>query len=76
MLCNYFFVFLRFIYFECSNYMYICMPEDGSRGYRWLGATMWLLRTELKTSGTADRALNLSHPSSPNVFVLITSVIF
>jgi hypothetical protein len=41
-------------------------PEEGVRSrYRWLGTTMWLLGIELKTSGKAVRALNLSHLSSP-----------
>jgi len=33
--------------------------EEGSRShYRWLGATMWLLGFELRTSGRAVGALN------------------
>jgi hypothetical protein len=47
--------------------MYVCEytvavfkhPEESIRShYSWLGATMWLLGIELRTSGRADSALN------------------
>ena len=44
---------------QCSACMYACRPEEGIRThYRWLGATMWLLEIELRTSGRAVSALN------------------
>jgi hypothetical protein len=46
--------------------MYMCTlllssdtPEEGIKShYRWLGATMCLLGTELRTSGRAASAIN------------------
>ena len=36
--------------YECSICIYACITEEGSRShYRWLGVTMWLLGTELRT---------------------------
>ena len=49
-------------------------PEEGIRShYRWLGATMWLLGIELRTSGRAAKALNrwaISPASSNGNFVI------
>ena len=43
----------------CSACMYSCrLVKDTRSHYRWLWATMWLLRIELRTSGRADTALN------------------
>jgi hypothetical protein len=53
------------LYYCCCYYYYLkmyllcvlhstCMPEEGARShYRWLWATMWLLRIKLRTSGRA-----------------------
>lgn len=54
-----------------------CMP-DAKRGpympwncsHRWLSATMWLPGTKLRSSGSADNALNQSLLSSPSNFII------
>ena len=46
-------------------------PEEGIRPrYRWLWATMWLLGTELRTSGRAVSALNREPSFQPTPFLL------
>jgi hypothetical protein len=47
-------------------------PEEGIRShYRWLWATVWLLETELRTSGSAASALNhWAISPAPRIFVL------
>ena len=43
----------------CSACMYASRPEEGTKSHcRWLWATMWLLRIELKTSGRSTSTLN------------------
>jgi hypothetical protein len=40
--------------YECSICKYICMLEKGIRSFhRWSRATVWMLGTELRTSGRA-----------------------
>ena len=52
------FTYLLFI--QYSACMYACRQEESTRShYRWLRATMWLLRIELRTFGRAGSALNL-----------------
>ncbi|CAO2601446.1 hypothetical protein LEMLEM_LOCUS10753 [Lemmus lemmus] len=37
---------------QCSACVFACTPEGGTRShYKWLRADMWLLGTELRTSG-------------------------
>jgi hypothetical protein len=41
-------------------------PEEGIRfHYRWLWATMWLLRIEIRSSGRALGALTAEPPPQP-----------
>jgi hypothetical protein len=59
---------LQIILFSVETYD---TPEEGTRShYRWLWATMWLLGTELRTSGRAVSALNL-WAISPAHFIFI-----
>jgi hypothetical protein len=54
-------LFKWFIYFMyiSSPLLSSDTPEEGiGSHYRWLWATMWLLGIELRTSGSADSALN------------------
>jgi hypothetical protein len=45
--------------YECSVWMYNSMPEEGIRSlYIWSWSVMWLLKTELRTSGRVASALN------------------
>jgi hypothetical protein len=52
------------------------LEEDIWCHYRWLWATIWLLESELKTSGRAVGALNhwaISPTPPPNIFKEITN---
>ena len=51
----------RFIYFVYMHTLWVSAdkPEESIRShYRWLWATMWLLETELRTSGRTVNVLN------------------
>ena len=56
-----FLIFLRFIYFIYMSTPLLSSdpPEEGIKSdYRWLWATMWLLKIELRISGRTISALN------------------
>jgi hypothetical protein len=62
----FFFFFLRFImYTEFCLRVCLQARRDNRSHYRCFWATMWLLGIELRISGRADSALNLSHLFSP-----------
>jgi heterodisulfide reductase subunit C len=53
-------VFIYLLCIQCCACVHACTPEEGTRfHYRWLWATMWLLRIELRTSERVASALNL-----------------
>ena len=57
----YFYFLMTYLFhvYECPICMYTYTPEEGiGSHYRWLWATMWLLRIELRSSGRTVRALN------------------
>ena len=72
--------FLRFIYFLYMSTLSLSSvtPEEGiGSHYRWLWATMWLLRIELRTSGRAASALNcwaISPAPPPSFLILVNNL--
>jgi hypothetical protein len=73
-------LFIYFVHMLTPPLLSSGTPEEGTTPhYRWLWATMWLLRIKFRISGKAVRTLNhwaispapLSHLFSPLVFVVL-----
>jgi hypothetical protein len=58
-LCDSFLKNIIYLFLEYTVAVFRHTPEECIRShYRWLGATMWLLGIELRTSGRVVSALN------------------